>query len=911
MTKIRSLALAFVAVMLLPLLGQLPPALADETDPTDGNLLQNPSFEEGTAPSSLAHWSPWTASSARFFTTATDPVSEGNQSLRLLDESDATGGGLLSDTFAVSPETVYAVSMDAFIHTGKFSVIMYFYDAAGDTLSDKQQAAAVEPGEWQRLTQEFYAPAGAATAAVMLYSSVKGTGDVHLDNVDVRFATQEPGPGTGDPMVDEILAQDPNLLHLGQPVQTRAPSMPAVGQEDGRWVSYQVFKGQPNTDFPGTLTVTDIETGELLRTRQLRTAESAYHIVVSTTGLVYITTSGDQHLWAYNPQTHQVRDIGKVGTSTGNFGLAAGADGRMYIGTYPEARVYEYDPTTDMITDLGRASTTELYARSLAYDPETDSLFVGVGGQKASLWKWSEGGHGALTRLTDETNAPGLEAETFFTDLGFVSGRIFARTKNVALVVVQPDGTVDYWNQGEKAVYGYRWFADPTDPNRVLHGFANNLYYYDITTRTRAVAFDGVAGYLGDLAWVEVGGDDPRWPGLTLYGTDVDGVVRINLTTGAKEAHEVGFAQPNTIQGVYRGPDNTMWASGFGTGLARVSLDGSTQYPSLAAGQYESAIVRQGELYLGAYGNARFSKLDLANPTQVPPVIFDGQAEGQDRPMSMAYNPDLDQAYVGAIAGYGKDQGGLAVYDFASGTHEWFTTEIVTGQSIISVLYNPLDQLVYIGTTLDGGLGSVPNDQTEGRLIVWDPVTRTTVHDIVPVAGQEGITGLVVGPDQKVWGIAENMLFTFDPTTGTVDHTQRLAIPQYPDRTIWKWAQLMVSPIDNNVYGTVRNRFFRLDGQTKEFTTLLATTGKYAELDERGDVYFEGAVSHLFKYVVPQPITGVDAEQKCLAVKASLEGRALDLSALEGRRAPDRLVIQRVVDGVDRGRGADLEAAYC
>src|SRR5690606_25729695 len=127
MTKIRYLALAFVAAVLLPLLGQLPPASADESGPAEGNLLQNPSFEEGTAPSSLAHWSPWTTSSARFFTTATDPVSDGTQSLRLLDESDATGGGLLSDTFAVSPETVYAVSMDAFVHSGSFSLIMYFY----------------------------------------------------------------------------------------------------------------------------------------------------------------------------------------------------------------------------------------------------------------------------------------------------------------------------------------------------------------------------------------------------------------------------------------------------------------------------------------------------------------------------------------------------------------------------------------------------------------------------------------------------------------------------------------------------------------------------------------------------------------------------------------------------------------
>jgi len=884
---------------------------AEEPSAEVTNLLANPGFEEGTAPDQLAGWTPWSSPSA--FSTATDPVSEGTQSLHMQDSSTTRGAGLLSAKVPIDPDTVHRVALDAYLTSGRFAVIVYYYDASGATLSSKQQAVTVEPGSWQRAQLDFYAPPTAATAAVMLYSGIALEVDVHVDNLFFGYADQEePGEGEDDPRVQEVLDQNPNLQHLGQPVRSRLASMPAVGQENGRWVSYQVFKGEENTATPGTFTVTDIETGEVLVTRRMATAAGASGLVVSTTGKVYMATTGDRGLWVYNPQSQQIRNIGAIGASDVQvFGMSKGPNGTVYVGTYPEARVFQYDPATDTINDLGRASTTELYAQGMAYDPDTDSLYVSVGGQKASIWRWSDAGHGELTRLTTETSAPGLEAEGRLMNMSVVHGRIFVRTKNVALFVMTTDGTVEYWKPGERAVYGYHFFADPTDPNRVLYGFGNKVYAYDIAARQKKVVFDGVGGYLGDLAWVDVPGDDPQWPGLSIYGTDVDGVVRLNLDTGAIERHEIRFSQPTVIQGIFRGPGNTMWASGFQQGFAQINTTGGDPFPTLNDGQFESGIVRGDAMYLGSYGNARVSLFDPTNPTATPPLVFDGHAEGQDRPMTMAYNPDLDELYVGTIATYGSNQGGFAVHNFGSGTHQWFTTEIVEHQSVISVLYNPIDKLVYIGTTHDGGLASDPGPDSNARIIVWDPVTRQKVHDFVPVPGKEGVTGLVVGPDGKVWGIAENVLFTLDPTTAQVDHTQTIPVPTYPDRAIWKWAQLHVSPIDHNVYGTVRNRFFLIDGETKEYRTLLPAVGKYAEMDERGDIYLEGLGSHIFKYVVPQPITAVTSEQKCLAVRAAEEGRALDLTGLGDRGEAGKRIFERIVEGVEAGHAGELETAYC
>lgn len=916
----RPLGDMVVAVVLaaLVLVGLGTPAHADDGDaPEAENLLVNPGFEHGTAPHELDGWSPWGASSAEYFTTATDPVSEGAQSLWFHETSDTRGAGLMSDLVPVTADAVHRVALDANLTSGRLLVIVYYYDAASETVSSKQQPVEVDPGSWQRAELDFYAPPTATTAAVMLYSGIALQVDVHVDNLHFGVADQDgPGDGGEDPRVQEVLDQNANVQHLGQPVRSRLASMPAVAQEDGRWVTYQVFKGEANTATPATLTVTDIETGEVLRTRRMATASGAAGLVVSSTGTVYIGASGDRSLWVYNPTTHQIRNAGAIGPSnTQIFGMTAGPDGTVYVGTYPEARVHQYDPATDQITDLGRASATELYAQGMAYDPDTDSLFVGVGGQKASIWRWSDAGHGELTRLTTEATSPGLEAETRLMNMSVINGRIYVRTKNVALFVVQTDGTVDYWNQGERAVYGYRFFAHPTDPNLVLYGFGDKIYYYDVAARSTRVAFDGVAGYLGDMAWVDVPGDDPQWPGLSIYGAEVAGVVRLNLETGAIERHEDNFSQPTVIQSIFTGPDNTMWASGFQSGLARIGTDPEDLYPTINQGQFESGLTLGSKLYLGGYGNAEFKVLDTTNPDAVPQGLFNGHDEGQDRPFAMAWNPELNQIYLGTVATYGATQGGFAVYDVASGAHQWYTTEIVEDQSVISVMYNPHDGLVYIGTTLDGGLASDPSGQTEARLIVWDPVTQQTVRDIVPVAGKEGISGLVVGPDQKVWGIAENVLFTLDPATGQVDFTQQLAVAAYPkNATTWRWADLQVSPIDNNVYATVRNKLFMIDGETKEFTALLASVGKYAAMDDHGDIYFEGLGSHIFRYVVPQPITNLSRDQKCLAVRAAQEGRSIDLSGLADsgpRGDADRLIFERIVAGVRDGAGKDLAGAYC
>src|SRR3546814_1471298 len=70
-------------------------------------------------------------------------------------------------------------------------------------------------------------------------------------------------------------------------------------------------------------------------------------------------------------------------------------------------------------------------------------------------------------------------------------------------------------------------------------------------------------------------------------------------------------------------------------------------------------------------------------------------------------------------------------YRFPSKLQRWYTSSIVPDQSIISVVYNPNDKLVYIGTNVDGGMGIEQPPGVEAKLVVWDPATRTVVRTIV------------------------------------------------------------------------------------------------------------------------------------------------------------------------------------
>ncbi|MGO1226795.1 MAG: hypothetical protein ACTMII_04265 [Brachybacterium sp.] len=670
----------------------------------------------------------------------------------------------------------------------------------------------------------------------------------------------EPAPAgvpSDDPRVLDLLAQDENLEYLGTPVTSKIASQAGQGIIDGRHVSYQLFKGAPSTDYPATFAVTDIETGEQLDTCVVTGAEAARNLNVATDGKVYWGTYHDYHLWQYDPATGDCLDLGLTDPAQSNahaFGLSPGPDGSVFIGAYPDSRLLKYDPATEQIEHLGTVDPDGEYIHSIAYHEATDTVYVGSGGISPRIWKITEGGHGEKTLLVDESTAPGINsAGQFVGRMDIVGDKVIAQI-GLRMLVLDLDGGIVHWDVDQtRFFFGYHTIPG-TDPTEAVFSTGGGvLMVYNTVENTFRTTEITIGGYLSNGVV-----DDSSGVPL-LYGTSQDGVFVANLDseTLVSEA-PVEFAQPTLIQKLFVGPEDSVWASGYMVGLNDIDKTGADHGTTLQQGQFESSAVRDGKLYLGAYGHSKLKMLDPAtyDPTDAATVsqLFTSEAQGQDRPFGMAYNPERDEIYMGSVAIYGQTQGGLAIWEGGTGEHVWLTEKIGADENVVSVVYNESDGMVYIGTTVDGGLGSTPSGNTSGKLIVLDPETRTVVDRIDPAGEErEGVTGLMVDDEGAVWGVAEQSLFRYDPATGTSTVKGNVGGAYSEGTTYWAYGYVHQSSADGRIYVTAGSRFSVHDPATGETTRIASGVG-WSVVDGAGDVYLS-AGAHLFRYNVEAAVT--------------------------------------------------------
>ncbi|SEE86898.1 carbohydrate binding domain-containing protein [Ruania alba] len=806
------------------------------------NAVVNHSFEHGTGVTDLPGWAPWSSTSTNHLEVATETASDGDRSLHVLDDRADQGAGLLSSDMPVEPGEVYELSFDHYTTSGVLQPYVYFDDADGQRITSSYEIVRTPVGEWSRAGFEYTVPSGAAVARVMIYSSIGGLVDAYVD--DLYFGPTSGTVPTQPSLPEEITSQDSDISYLGTPVMGQVVTNTELGMENGVSMSYGVYSGVAGTETPGTLVVAETMTGEIVRTFPLDGVSGSRYIARSTDGKIYFVTTGTNSLWVYDPEIADVRRIGLINpddpNTTVGWSLTEGANGSMYIGTYSQGRLYHYDPADDSITDMGQIDPTQGYIHSLAYDHERGNLYVGAGGNKGQIYKVEP--DGTTTALLSEERTPGATEHSFVTSFTFSGDRLFARTERSQLIVITADDEIEYWQGGDKEAFGYHVSERPDAPGRYIFTFSGTFWEYDSATATTSDLGIAVNGSLNDSTWTQL--DDPAWPGWTMLAATSGGVIRLNLETGTSDADPVDFLNPVRIQQIFNGPDS-MYASGYMRGLTPFDSMTGEAGETHQSGQYEAAAVRDDTLLLAAYGNARLLEYDPAAGDS-PREIFTLVDELQDRPR-MDYDPGTDRVFMGTVAHYGHNQGALAVHDFATGETEVFTDEIVTDQSIISVLHH--DGLVYLGTTLDGALDAPDSGQTDAHFIVWDPDTEQVVQDIVPVAGDEGVTGLIVGPDGLIWGVSEDTVFRYDPQSQEMASSEAMLGHRYGGGTVWTYAQLAVGA-DGNVYGTNRSSLFRIDPDTMEYSLVVNTPVDNLTVDGAGNLYFSTSV-YLFRYTVP------------------------------------------------------------
>ena len=591
--------------------------------------------------------------------------------------------------------------------------------------------------------------------------------------------------------------------------------------ENGEEYAYLIVRGRP-----GHLLGYHMATNEVVVDVELSSAEGAIDMVPSTDNWLYIGASNG-HLMRTRPGSQKIEDLGKaLAGTTEILDLVPGKDGAIFGGTFPTGKIFRYHPKDGFSDVVGQVVSGESYVRSLAYQHATNKLFAGIGS------------HAHLIEIDlksgDKKNIlpEKYSDREFIYYMGIAEGieggdRILAWATNPTdretLVFNAETGVME---QVIETLYADAIIKSKTS-NEVYFTAGNELFKNDLSKIGQKSISLGNSFQAKHMRWAK----DGTLHIITKYGE----VKTYDPNSGKMTSVKIDVpALPYGIQTLITGPDDRIWSSGYlhgGNAAYNPRTNESIAYNGL--GQAEGMITMGDKIYFGIYPQSRFYSVDVTKPwdSSRDNPRFIGRVEGQDRPFATAGLEDLDKVYFGTIPGYGKLGGALIEYDLETDQLEPFVN-VIPDHSIASLLYS--DKLVWGGTTIFGGLGAKPTKQ-ESKMFAWDPISKTKVFEFTPVAGTMAITNLIEGPKGTIWGLADGIIFVFDPKSKSVTRTKKLFDIEKDPTHIWRVGFLLLHP-SGFIYGTANDEFFRVDPLTMDVLTLKKGVGLLA-MDSEGILY--------------------------------------------------------------------------
>ena len=654
---------------------------------------------------------------------------------------------------------------------------------------------------------------------------------------------------------EAVIEVQPSLQDLGSQVQNLTIMRGTFGKENGRDKAYTVVVGDP-----GKLAVIDVKTETVEKLIDLPGATGSWSTVVTSDGNVYTGTYPNGHIYKYVPGTNTVEDLGApVPDQAVLYGLTPGKDGKFYGGTTYGGRMFEYDPAKGF-TNFGEMVPGQMYVRSVAYDPDQEVLYAGIGA-KAYLIRYD-----LKTGEKQNVMPPGFDNATFVSDLVYVKGKLFAKIDPGALTVVIDVAT---WTIDAQFT-AHSVYMSPLAPdgNTIYYTNGPHLYEYKINEKTFGqVLINGSPIHLGQTAvgsgFVEGSGGD--FSGQTLYGfigNYQGSTFEFNPANNAIRISSVPLPpQPTNIFNLASDPSGNIYSNGYISGGVTVfnPLSG-TSVQNSGIGQAESIYTFGNKMFFGIYSGAAIYEYDLTQPwtrNVNPKRLFDLKADEQNRPVTMTASPEDQKLFIGTVPDYGKYGGAMTIYDLQTGDIQ-VLRNIVDNQSIISLVYK--DGKVYGGSRTQNGDGTEPVEG-EAKLFVWDVKSGQKTAELVPVAGAAAVGSLMVGPDGNIWGTSNGKLFVLDPQTNQVIEQHSLFEGSH--------ALAMLIGKDGNVYMNADGKLFQIDPATKQAKVLRDGNTYRLAQDNMGNIYYKDgfAVSYghkLGRYTVEDPtvsVTGVTIDQ--------------------------------------------------
>ncbi|WP_462409864.1 carbohydrate binding domain-containing protein [Neobacillus sp. Marseille-QA0830] len=841
MKTIHSFIVFLCAILVLQLLN--PFLLKSEAAQNPGSNLQlaNAGFEEPFQGGKIPGWT------QTFGTTGISVVDTekyaGEKSLEIKDNSKNDNYGEISQSLPVNSGWVYTASAKMkTTSTGTGEIYLRFFDKDGKYMTGTNQTLK-GPASWADIKVTATAPEGAAQVAVLLYSAKGVTGTFYFDDVSLTEAK---------PIVPiQQVGKD-----LGIQVSKTTVMMGDIGKDkNGNDVLYTVVAGAP-----AKFAIVDINTEQVVKSYPLEDTSGAWAVKVASDGTVYLGAYNKGYLYRYLPETDQLVNLGFPVSSSDAvlYPMDISSDGKIYGGTYGSGSVYQYDPANGQFTSYGTMVPGQGWVRSVALDEENHVFYAGVG-NKASLIQYN------LDTGEKKDILPEQYSDIISVyDMKLVDGKLFGRKEaNYEMFVLdtKTGELVEAVNgdTGEKSVNipaSSRGISEKSPiANKIYFTHNGILFEYNLDNNTYKNLGADLKGSAVSYKFVQLKEDG--FPGYSLVGLSGNSgkVYKYNLETGKLKLTDVTMpSEPALIHDLLKGPDGKIYSTGYlpgNMGAYLPTMGKNINYDGI--GQSEGMTILNNKMYLGLYPNAKiyefdpFKEWNRVDSNQLNPnLIFSLEKNEdipgytpQDRPFAMLGVDEYNKLFIGTVPKNGFLGGAFAIYTPGSQSTPVTHWNLVKDQSIVTLAYK--DGKVYGGTTIAGGQGSVPTT-TEGKVFIWDIEKNEKTAEFVPVPGKRAVSELKVGPDGKIWGMADGTLFSLDPANNQVD----FAITLDEDTTSnWRNATLEFGT-DNNIYGIIGGKFFKYDTVTKQYE-FLAGNVEFLAQDDFGSFYLSSG-NRLYQY---------------------------------------------------------------
>ncbi|WP_152360113.1 PQQ-binding-like beta-propeller repeat protein [Microlunatus speluncae] len=561
------------------------------------------------------------------------------------------------------------------------------------------------------------------------------------------------------------------LRDLGATISSLTVVEGAYGKlPDGTFVAYAPVMGE-NAELNVTTSVNGTNT--VLGHYPMPGASGGPTIAVGPDGVVYVGTYYQGHLYAWNPATKEMSDLGQpVAGETYLFGLSVAPDGTVFGGTYPNAHVFSYHPDRGF-TDYGKPVDNDeiKYLKSTVYDPDQNALFVGT----QPIPKLFKLDLASKTFTESQVSAPFPGASVI--DLDYAQGRVLANVNNTLRVfdsVANREVDVTDASTGQVAVglpMVARGVSEPRDGKVYfsrLVGTVSHLSYYDLATDTvTTTRHPSSRGALIGYGWTTEGDHEVLY---SLAGNYSGGGFRYDPVSDTAGTLQYPFRPaPAGLQHVLPNADGSeIFFDAFLNGsTSKLDVESGVLTPVTRLGQAEDWTLGPEEettIYAGVYPNGtliRYRPDQPAGPDNPKTFATLKTSDAQIRPLDVQVHDGV--LYAATAPDYGLRGGAIAAVDLTSNEVK-VTRNVVQDHTMASLAF--LGDKIFAGSSTEGGTGTDPIEGT-AKLVEWDPATRQVVRTAEPVADAESINALTVH-NGRLYGLADSTVFEFDPVAWKV-----------------------------------------------------------------------------------------------------------------------------------------------